>query len=197
MNIFWRFIRRMYNKVAWEIGITEDMERTISRLRKEGINIGENVFLDHIEIEEIYPEFLKIEDNVTIAYGTRILVHDSAMNNLFSDPIRFGKVVIKEGAYIGAKCIIMPGVTIGQGAVVGAGSLVTKNVRDNTIVVGSPAKEYMSTTEYRKKFLVNMKKDKYYYWDIDPFMKRLKNDNWAILEKKSYKNFIRQNKLDK
>ncbi len=197
MNFFWRFVKKIYNKVLWEIGITEDMERTVSRLRKEGFDIGESVFLDHTEIEEIYPEFLKIEDNVTIAYGTRILVHDSSMNNLFSDPIRFGKVIIKEGAYIGAKCIIMPGVTIGKGSVVGAGSLVTKNVKNNTIVMGSPAKEYMSTREYRKKFLKNMKNDKYYYWDIEPFMKRLKNENWALLEKESYIKFIKKNKLNK
>lgn len=197
MNILWRLIRKIYYKVLWEIGVTEDIDRTINRLRKEGFDIGENVFFDHIEIEEIYPEFLKIEDNVTIAYGTRILVHDSSMNNLFSDPVRFGKVIIKEGAYIGAKCIIMPGVTIGKGAVVGAGSLVTKDVADNTIVMGSPAKEYMSTRLYRKNFLKNMKSDKYYYWDIDPFMERLKNKNWEEEERLSYRKFIKKNKLDK
>ncbi len=195
MNIFWRFIKKIYYKVLWEIGVNEDMERTINRLRGLGFDIGEDVFLDHVEIEEIYPEFLKIENNVTIAYGTRILVHDSSMNNLYSDPVRFGKVIIKEGAYIGAKCIIMPGVTIGSKSVIGAGSLVTKDVLPNTIVMGSPAKEYMKVSDYRKEFLKNIGKDKYYYWDIDPFMERLKDKDWAEKEKKSYNNFIKSNDI--
>jgi acetyltransferase-like isoleucine patch superfamily enzyme len=196
MNVFWRFVKKIYFKVLWEIGVTEDTERSAEKLRNLGFKIGKDVFLDHVEVEEIYPEFLEIENNVTIAYGTRILLHDSSMNNLFGDPVRFGKVVIKEGAYIGSRCIIMPGVTIGKKSIVGAGSLVTKDVKDETIVMGTPAKEYMKVSEYRERFLANIGKDKYYYWNIDPFMERLKDKDWYEKEKKSYKNFIKKNKLD-
>lgn len=49
-------------------------------------------------------------------------------------------VLIKKNAWIGARAIIMPGVTIGENAVVGSGSVVTKDVPDNTIVVGNPAR---------------------------------------------------------
>ncbi len=196
MNVFWRFVKKIYFKVLWEIGVTEDTERAAEKLRNLGFKIGKDVFLDHVEVEEIYPEFLEIENNVTVAYGTRILLHDSSMNNLFGDPVRFGKVVIKEGAYIGSRCIIMPGVTIGKKSIVGAGSLVTKDVKDETIVMGTPAKEYMKVTEYRKKFLENIGKDKYYYWDIDPFMERLKDKDWYEKEKKSYRDFIKKNNLD-
>lgn len=196
MNVFWRFVKKIYFKVLWEIGVTEDTERSAEKLRNLGFKIGKDVFLDHVEVEEIYSEFLEIENNVTIAYGTRILLHDSSMNNLFGDPVRFGKVVIKEGAYIGSRCIIMPGVTIGKKSIVGAGSLVTKDVKDETIVMGTPAKEYMKVSEYRERFLANIGKDKYYYWNIDPFMERLKDKDWYEKEKKSYKNFIKKNKLD-
>lgn len=191
MNFFWKLINRIYYKVLWEIGVTEDIDRTISRLRKLGFKIGNNVFLDNVKIEENYPEFLEIEDNVTIAYDTRILLHDSAMNNLFSDPIKFGKVIIKEGAYIGSRCIIMPGVTIGEKSLVGAGSIVTHDVPDETIVMGNPAKVYMNINEYRKRYLSSMKDDKYYYWDILPFMERIKDPLWQEKEKESYINFIR------
>ncbi len=192
MNSFWKLIRKIYYKILWEIGVTEDINRTINRLKNLGFKIGNNVFLDNVKIEENYPEFLEIEDNVTIAYDTRILLHDSSMNNLFSDPVRFGKVVIKEGAYIGSRCIIMPGVTIGKRSLVGAGSVVTKDVPEEMIVVGIPAKEYMNINDYRKRYLNSMENDKFYYWKIDPLMERLKDPLWKEKEMKSYDEFINE-----
>jgi acetyltransferase-like isoleucine patch superfamily enzyme len=88
---------------------------------------------------------ITIEDNVLIGSDVHIYVS----NHEFSEPdtdIYFQghsppkPVRIERGAWIGAKVIILPGVTVGQNAVVGAGSVVTKNVPARTIVVGSPAK---------------------------------------------------------
>ncbi len=50
------------------------------------------------------------------------------------------EIHIKKNAWIGARVSILPGVTIGENAIVGTGSVVTKNVPDNAVVVGSPAK---------------------------------------------------------
>ncbi|WP_237026840.1 DapH/DapD/GlmU-related protein [Lactobacillus sp. S2-2] len=47
---------------------------------------------------------------------------------------------IKKKAWIGAGSIILPGVTVGENSIVGAGSIVTKDVNDNTVVVGNPAR---------------------------------------------------------
>jgi len=49
-------------------------------------------------------------------------------------------IKICDDAWIGAKCIILPGVTIGEAAIIGAGSVVTKNVDPYTLVAGNPAK---------------------------------------------------------
>jgi len=54
--------------------------------------------------------------------------------------VKRGKIVVKDKAWIGFNCIVMKGVTIGEGAVVAAGSVVTKDVPDWTIVGGNPAK---------------------------------------------------------
>ena len=197
MNSFWKLVRKIYYKVLWEIGVIEDIDRATQRLRNIGFKIGSNVFLDNTKIEENYPEFLEIEDNVTIAYDTRILLHDSSMNNLFKDPVRFGKVLIKDGAYIGSRCIIMPGVVIGKRALVGAGSIVTKDVPDGMIVMGSPAKIYMSIIDYREKYLSSMANDKYFYWEIEPFMERLNDPLWQKKESESYKNFIENSAIQK
>jgi acetyltransferase-like isoleucine patch superfamily enzyme len=51
-----------------------------------------------------------------------------------------GGIKIRKGAYIGARAIILPGVTIGRNAVVGAGAVVTKDVPDSCVVAGVPAK---------------------------------------------------------
>lgn len=55
-------------------------------------------------------------------------------------PESFSKITIHEGASIGANATILPGVTIGRNAMVGAGAVVTKNVPENAVVVGNPAK---------------------------------------------------------
>ena len=52
-----------------------------------------------------------------------------------------GGVIIKDDAYIGANCVIMPGVTIGEGALIGAGSFVNKDVEPWSIYVGTPARK--------------------------------------------------------
>ena len=62
----------------------------------------------------------------------------------------FGKVEIKDWAYIGAYSQIMPGVTIGEGALVAAGSVVTKSVPSHCVVGGNPAKIICTTDEYIK-----------------------------------------------
>lgn len=66
----------------------------------------------------------------------------------------FGKVVIKDWAYIGAHAQIMPGVTIGEGSIVAAGSVVTKSVPDGMVVGGNPAKIICSVNDYLQR---NMK----------------------------------------
>jgi acetyltransferase-like isoleucine patch superfamily enzyme len=90
-------------------------------------------------------ERVTIGDNVTIGPNTTIM--DTDFHSL--DPERRqleptgGKtapIVIKDNVFIGINCLILKGVTIGQGSVVGAGSVVTRNVPPNIIVAGNPAK---------------------------------------------------------
>jgi acetyltransferase-like isoleucine patch superfamily enzyme len=79
-----------------------------------------------------------------IGYRTQILSADHSIPPIGEPfPIsgdKFGKITIEEDVWIGANCIITSGVTIGKGAVVAAGSVVTKDVLANSIVGGVPAK---------------------------------------------------------
>lgn len=84
-----------------------------------------------------------IEDYVFFGHGVKILArgHDHTYTNEQRQTIITGKpITIKEGAWIASGAIILAGVTVGQHAVVAAGSIVTKDVPAYTIVAGNPAR---------------------------------------------------------
>lgn len=87
---------------------------------------------------------VEIGDRALIGYGTQILSSNHTIPIIGEKfPISgddHKKVLIEKDTWIGANCIILPGITIEQGAVVAAGSIVTKNVKANAIVAGNPAK---------------------------------------------------------
>ena len=102
------------------------------------MTIGKNVTINK-GATILSPGQVVIEDNVLIGPEVKITTVDHDLHdrhNLF----HFGKVTIKENAWICIGAIICPGVTIGKNAVVAAGAVVTKDVEPNTIVGGVPAK---------------------------------------------------------
>jgi len=107
------------------------------------IRIGSNVSINRgskfFAIEQAKNIEIIIEDNVVI--GPDISVFSGGHDHNYLDLPVIGKTV-KVGKYswIGGKSIILPGVTIGEGAIIGAGSVVTKDIPPYTIAVGVPAK---------------------------------------------------------
>ena len=86
-----------------------------------------------------------IGDNVMIAAGTKIVTnnHDyTDHRTLLTKP-----VVLKDNCWLGASCVILPGVTVGENSVVAAGAVVTSDVPPDTVVGGVPAKEIKKTHE--------------------------------------------------
>lgn len=96
------------------------------------------------------PYLIEIGDNVQITSNVSVHTHGGShvARKRIPDFDMFGKVVIKDGAYIGAFSQIMPGVTIGEGALVAAGSIVTKSVPDGVVVAGNPARYVCTVDEY-------------------------------------------------
>lgn len=94
---------------------------------------------------------VSIGDRSLIGYRTQILsgnhVIPSIEKRIFDSGHERTPVVIEKDVWIGANCIILPGVNIGEGAVVAAGSVVTKNIEPNAICAGVPAK----VIKYREK----------------------------------------------
>jgi acetyltransferase-like isoleucine patch superfamily enzyme len=87
---------------------------------------------------------VEINDRVLIGYGTKILSSNHNIpekkGRIFGAGHTHSKIIIENDVWIGCNCVILPGVRIGEGAVVAAGSVVTKNVPPFSIVAGVPAK---------------------------------------------------------
>jgi UDP-2-acetamido-3-amino-2,3-dideoxy-glucuronate N-acetyltransferase len=80
-----------------------------------------------------------IEDNVFIGPNVTFTNDKTPRSKIY--PEKFLKTIIKNNASIGANATILPGVTVGEFSMIGAGSVVTKNVKAHTTVVGNPARE--------------------------------------------------------
>jgi len=105
----------------------------------ENINIGENVFVNHA-CTFMDRGGITLEDYVLIGPKVNLITTNHPLNPLERRATISYPIVIKRNAWIGAAATIMPGVTIGENSVVAAGAVVTKDVPDNTIVGGVPAK---------------------------------------------------------
>lgn len=100
------------------------------------------------------PWMIKIGNNVYITAGTDFVTHDGGtlilrkeVNDLeWSAPIEIGNDV-----YIGIRCIILPGVKVGNRCIIGAGSVVNRSIPDNSVHAGVPARHICTTDEYLRK----------------------------------------------
>ncbi len=116
-------------------------------LRCMGCKVGKGVFIgDNVSVDKNFPELITIGDNSYITGGTTLLCHKRDISKyrkgakLFDLPYKKGPIIIGPGCSTGTNTLILPGVTIGEGAVIGAGSLVTKDVPAWSLAVGRPAK---------------------------------------------------------
>jgi|SRR5665213_123647 len=103
------------------------------------ITIGKNIFINHA-CSFLDMGGITIEDNVLIGPKVNLITENHPLNPNDRKTLICKPVVIKRNAWIGAATTILPGVTIGENAVVAAGAVVTADVAPNTIVGGIPAK---------------------------------------------------------
>ena len=114
------------------------------------VKFGKGVFINHSAILSASGG-IEFGDGVSIAPGVRIATINHDFNERHTK-YTYGKVVIKKNAWIGMNVTICPGVTIGEYAVVGAGSVVTKDIPDYGVAVGCPAKVIkMQNTDEQKE----------------------------------------------
>lgn len=138
-------LARMYETVpVWKAlrnGVMITVARQLPSLalkrrvyRMMGMTVGEDVsFAWEVTPDLFFPELICVGDNSIIGYHTTILAHEYLLKEW-----RIGPVVIGKNVTIGANCTILPGVVIGDNAIVGAMSLVNKDVPPGVTVGGIP-----------------------------------------------------------
>lgn len=110
--------------------------------RWRGVQIGNGVYIGKkVFIDNLYPDYVILEDNAHLHMESMIIAH-------FNPAIHFSPVfeaianpvIVKKEAIVGIRAVIMPGVTIGNHAMVMAGTVVTKNIPAYSLVQGNPSK---------------------------------------------------------
>jgi acetyltransferase-like isoleucine patch superfamily enzyme len=161
-SVVWRRIQSTQNNNALTIGAESLIQSSIVFEREDAtVLIGKRTFIGGALLA--CAEHIQIGDDVEIAWGTTIIDHNShairyterkndVVDSLYGRPkdwthVKRAPVTICDKAWIGFNAIIMKGVTIGEGAIVAAGSVVTKDVPPYTIVGGNPAKIIRELTD--------------------------------------------------
>jgi acetyltransferase-like isoleucine patch superfamily enzyme len=103
------------------------------------IEIGRNVFINH-SCSFLDLGGITIEDGVMIGPRVNLISESHPLDPANRKVLVLNRILIKRNAWIGAAATILPGVTIGENSVVAAGAVVSKDVPDNTVVAGIPAR---------------------------------------------------------
>jgi maltose O-acetyltransferase len=117
----------------------------VSLLRSCGFTIGRDVYIadDLLIVEELAERGnLTIGDRVSIAPRVTLVTSSHPNHSRIRGfaPVSQGPIIIEEDAWLGAGCVVLPGVRIGRGAVVGANSVVASDVPSLHVVAGQPAR---------------------------------------------------------
>lgn len=130
--------------------------------RSVGVTIGDNCSIStyHWGSE---PYLITIGDHVQITDGVRFFTHGASwvLRRKYPNFDCFGKILVGSNVYIGSCALILPGVTIGNNVVIGAGTVVTKSVPNNSIVAGNPGRIIGDATSFEHSYLPYNLKSKY------------------------------------
>lgn len=149
-------LKGLWRSLAARLELRKYDDFTIAQyFRRQGACIGNECRL-LIRSLGSEPWLIKIGDHCTLSTDVALITHDGAAW-LFSheDPSvqRFGPIIIGNNCFIGARALILPGISIGDDCVVGAGAVVTKDVPAGSVVAGVPARFICSFREFREKTL--------------------------------------------
>ncbi|MFN8392275.1 MAG: acyltransferase [Bdellovibrionota bacterium] len=127
--------------------------RYVEKLVRSGLKLGKNVYLnDGFFLDPSHCHLITIEDQVVFGPSVRVFAHDASSLKVIGKT-RVGLVHLRKNCFIGGGTTILPGVTVGENSIVGAGAVVTADIPDGELWAGAPARRLMSVAEYREKLL--------------------------------------------
>lgn len=123
-----------------------------------GVKVGEQTsFALMVMLDVMFPEKISVGRNTVIGYNTTILAHEYLIKEYRLGPVEIGSEVM-----IGANSTILPGIRIGDGAIVSAGTLVHKDVQPGCFVGGNPMRVIYTKEELEQR------------WEVDPIYSKVK-----------------------
>lgn len=138
------FLRNSDNKIKW--------------LKLCGMKIGNGTYLNCNLNAFPEPFMIELGKNVYLATNVQFLTHDGSLSWLtrkmgLTDKRteKIGKIIIGDNCFVGARAMFMHDVTVGKNCIVAAGSVVTKNIPDNSVAGGCPAKVICTIEEYLER----------------------------------------------
>ena len=136
-----RFVNKILQAIAKSSLLSGYMRARLQKLRGVNFDDVSTIFLgEDVIIDGICPENVTIKNGCQIAAGTKIVTHFYDNKELSENKdyhFRFyqGKVLIEQNVFIGFNCVIAKPVTIGKNSVLGANTVITKDVSPDSIIV--------------------------------------------------------------
>ena len=154
------------------------MKPEVQNAIKEGMKVGKNCqFISPGPNFGSEPYLITIGDNTTVSFDVAFVTHDAGtrvLRNLAEpgskekETVIYGEIKIGKNCFIGCRSTILPGVTIGDNSIIGAGSVVNRNIPANSVAAGVPCKVICTLDEYKEKH----KDDFLYMVSMEPEKKR-------------------------
>ena len=145
---------------------------TLNYYISQGLNCGKNCVVSSGSNFGSEPFLITLHDNVRLSTNVSLITHDGSVHALRTnkkynerDLQIYGKIEIDDNTFIGANAIILPNVYIGKNRIVGAGTIVTHSVPDNSIVAGVPGRIIGNTFDFAEKKLREMPDN----WDYNHY----------------------------
>lgn len=130
---------------------------------RRGLRLGHNVRIIGRCDFGSEPYLVRISDDVTVSFDTAFITHDGG-TWIFRDEAQYrgvtsyGPIRVDEGCFIGARCIILPGVRIGARSLIGAGAVVTRDIPPDSVAAGVPARVLMTRQQYIDKCVASQQR---------------------------------------
>lgn len=121
-------------------------------LIQRGMKIGSNFNRQQgCYLDPTHPFLIEIGNNVIFSIRVTVMAHDASTKKALGYT-KIGRVTIGDNVFVGANVTILPGVHIGNNCIIGAASVVTKDIPENSVAAGNPARVVCSFDEYKAKW---------------------------------------------